>query len=737
MDFQNYLTISKNNSFIFQYTPTYGDDLQLKVQIYNKSINILYIYLTIYFFLIFGILRFFTNSIVSFFGVLLVSANELTYNTLLSAPNWDFIPKLFFLLSLFLILIFVPITEFLKKKTNHPIPTLIVYSIIMFTIIYPVFFVHYRFYSPILVILILAVIKKINIDFNTKLFMTLASIISLLLIKSPEYLESFFVSGFLKSSLLSKIGYSNPQVSLSVVNTDENIQLLIDKDYFRIFEFLGVFSSDIYEKVKFTLNFLLTNNIFFNAPSPNSFVSEYFYGYLYLNPASNLIFIVFLVLLGFYGFSFVHEKNYLSLNSQIFFILVLYFGITISFSRYQLNSFYHIQFIFIIIWFKLIKSFYRSRFTFHKNVMFCGVAIFLSLIISLVFSNNLIQKYTLNSLSKRVDNMKFDKFQFTVIRNQDQTASLILDQDPNLTNFVLKIQLNNECNSNVVRIRPTFVSTDESLSDIGLKNFEPEWLAIENLGFNHTTGIITGILAPSITKLNSAHLLKLNGFQTFTNDLKCIEKLEYSELDSNSKTIFAYTLILPKENDSYKNFNNFKTRSVELGRPIHNSSSTFSHIPVRDLCNNTRNAPFQNEKFTLISINLNLKTYLNTSRETLNKLELGCSSQGAFFAPISSYNIGNAVRNQIISIKSSSFRGNYIVVLVDTSEPGIFKKSEILGKENKIYIPSDGNYNLFLIQVIDDQNSMSYNLPKLDIYLSPLDNLSVIDIGYSKFLPKF
>jgi hypothetical protein len=162
-----------------------------------------------------------------------------------------------------------------------------------------------------------------------------------------------------------------------------------------------------------------------------------------------------------------------------------------------------------------------------------------------------------------------------------------------------------------------------------------------------------------------------------------------------------------------------------------------NHIPVRDLCNNIRKAPFQNEKFTLISKNLNLKTYLDTSREILSKLELGCSSQGAFLAPISSYDIGNAVRNQVISIKSSSFRGNYIVVLVDRSESNIFKTSEILGKENEIFIPSAGNYSLLVIQVIDDQNSITSILPKLDIYLSPTNNISTSDIGYSKLLPKF
>jgi hypothetical protein len=731
------LTISKNNSFIFQYTPTYGDDLQLKVQVYNKDINKLYIYLIIYFFLIFSILRIFTNSIVSFLGVILVSANELTYNTLLSAPNWDFLPKLFFLLSLLLILIFVPITDFIKKKTNHPIPTLIIYSITMFTIIYPVFFIHYRFYSPILVILIIVAIKKINVDFNTKLFMTLASIISLLLIKSPEYLESFFVSGFLKSSLLSKIGYSNPQVSLSVVNTDANIQLLIDKDYFKFFEFLGVFSSDIYEKVKFSLNFLLTNNVYFNAPSPNSFVSEYIYGYLFINPASDLTFIFLLVIFGLYLIGFAQKKNYLSLNSQIIFILIFYFGITISFSRYQLNSFYHIQFIFIIIWFKLIQSLFKSNLTFRKNVVLCGVTILLSIIVSFIFSSSLIQKYTLDRLNKRIDKINFEKFQFTTVRNQGQTVYLNLDHNTKLTSFILKIQLKDECNSNIVRIKPTFESFHESLGDSGLKNFEPEWLAIENLGSNHMPKIITGILAPSITKLNSESILRLEGFQTFANDLKCIESLEYNNLDSNSKSLFSYTLILPQANYQNKDLAHLKTRNAELGRSIFDKNLSLNHIPVRDLCNNIRKAPFQNEKFTLISKNLNLKTYLDTSREILSKLELGCSSQGAFLAPISSYDIGNAVRNQVISIKSSSFRGNYIVVLVDRSESNIFKTSEILGKENEIFIPSAGNYSLLVIQVIDDQNSITSILPKLDIYLSPTNNISTSDIGYSKLLPKF
>jgi hypothetical protein len=567
--------------------------------------------------------------------------------------------------------------------------------------------------------------------------MALASFISLLLIKSPDYLESFFVSGLLKSSLLSKIGYSNPQVSLSVVNTDANIQVLIDKDYFNFWEFLGIFSIDIYEKIKFSLNFLLTNNIFFNGPSSNSFISKYFYGYLFINPTSNIIFIILMLILVFFVLVFFKNRNYLELKNQIGLVLVLYFFLIISFSRYQLNSFYHVQFIFILIWLNLIQLAIKSRLRSLKNIKFYSVIITICFMTPFIFANNFIYNYTLNRINSKVKNIDFKKFEIKSVDNIGTKVFLNIDQDTNLSDFLLRIELNNKCNSNIVRIKPVYESDDEKIIKIGLPDFESEWLAVESLGASHTSKLVSGVLAPSLNKSNSSNFLKLKGFQTFVNELPCIKTLEYSELDTKSKSIFAYTLILENENTHNEDLNSFLPINFGIGRPLNYSKSIFDSIPVRDLCDDIRMPTFPNDKFPIVSSDFDLITKLSNSRDFLAKLELGCSSQGAFFSPISSYNIGNAVRNQIISIKSSGFRGNYIVVLVDSLESDIFKTSAILGKESKIFIPNDGNYNLFLIQVIDDQNSMSYSLPKLDIYLSPPDNLSISDIGYSKFLPKF
>ncbi len=713
------------------------DDLRSMVHINGTGTNRLYLYLAIYFCLIFSILRIFTNFIVSLIGVILVSANELTYNTLLSAPNWDFIPKLFFLLSLLLILLFAPISNFINKKTNNPIPILIVHSMIMFTIIYPVFFIHYRFYSPILILLILISINKIIVDFNTKLFMALASFISLLLIKSPDYLESFFVSGFLKSSQLSKIGYINPQVSLSVVNTDANIQLLIDKDYFNFFEFLGIFSYDIYEKIKFTLNFLLTNNIIFNGPSSNSFMSKYFYGYVFVNPASDIIFIILMMILGLFCISFFKNRNYLKLENQISYVLVLYFFIIISFSRYQLNSFFHVQFIFVLIWFKLIKSLVKSRFRLLKNFKVYGVIFVICILASYILTNNFIYNYTLTKLNSRVDDINFKKFQIESVTTEGSKVFLKVNPDTNISNFLLKIELNNNCISNVVRFKPVYGSGDKKYITGDLRDFENEWMAIENMGASHTSKLVTGILAPSLKKMNSKNFLELEGFQTFASELDCIKTIEYSELDVKSKSLFSYTLILTNERTRINDLNYFLPRSVEIGRPINYSNSMFDSSPVRDLCDDIRSPTGLFNKFPIFSNNFDLISKLASSRDFFTKLELGCASQGAFFSNISSFDIGKAVRNQVVSVKSSGFRGNYLMVLVDKSESYIFKTSEILGAETKIIIPQSGNYNLYMIQVIDDQNSMSYIIPKLDINLSSPSNISIDRIDSFRLLPKF
>ena len=732
-DFKNFYILSKRNSYIFQYTPTFIDLLQINVQIFEKDFFKLIIYLITYCILVFLILKIFTNIYIALLGTVFVSSNELTFNTLLSAPDWDFLPKLFFLLSLLLILIFVPIANHIYLKLKNPIGILFIFGIIMFTIIYPVFFIHYRFYSPILIFLILITIMKLNTDFNLKIFLYLSSILSLLFIKSPEYLESFFISGFLKSSLLSKFGYSNPQHSLSVVNTDENIQTLIDNGYFHFLDFIGIFSSDIFEKVKFTLNFLLTNNLFNNSSASTSIISRNFYGYLFLNPSSVYLFSFLLTVLVAYFFTFLKNKQYLKITNQISGTLLLYFLIIITFSRYQLNSFFHIQFFFIVIWYTVFKFLIEFKFNIYKNVVLFIFIFLISLSIPQIFTNKYIEKYFESKIYQKISHLNFKSFEYTEVKKSRNEVYLKIKEKNEFNNFILKLNVNNKCKSNVVRIKPIYDLKSNESQLKNLKNFETTWIGIENIGLNQSAELVTGVLAPSLKNLNAQQDLFLTGFLTFENDLNCISSLQHTEVNDTSRFVFSYTSLYPNYN--FQNFNEGDSLIVKVldKKPFQHSEI----FPIRDLCDELRTPAFQNPKLDYFKKNLFLTYKLNEDRKTLNQLQLGCGSQGAFYSLVNKYKIGDAARNQVLKIVSSYFIGNYLLTLVDNSESKIFKTSKLLKNVTYITIPDDGDYDLFLIQMIDDQNSVNFYFPKINMSISNNINLNLSTKNYSRLLPKF
>jgi hypothetical protein len=734
-DFNQFLEDSKSTSFIKQYTPTYIDNLQLEIQLNNNLQYVLSLLLLSFIFLNYLILKLYTNLIFASIGTFLISANNLTYNTLLSAPYWDFYPRLFFLLSLVLIIFFVTFVNNFTKKNKNPIPIILTFLIILFTIIYPVFFIHYRFYSPILVILLITSISYLTIDFNLKIFFIMSSIASTLMIKSPEYLESFFVSGLLKSSLLSKHGYYNSQISLSIVNTDENVQLLIDEKYFKLIEFLGLFSQDIFFKFIYSLNYLLTNNIFFNSKSQDSYIARNIYGKIVLNPTSPVLSIGLISIFLFLIFYYALNVKRIDFKLQFYFILMIYILFTLTFSRYQLNTFFHIQFIFIVTIYLLLKIIFSKNLFKTKYFLILASSITLSIIILSIFNFKLIQKTFLNNVMNQVNSIKFEEFSFDKMPSDESSAILKIKNTPKLFDILLNVELKDYCNSNIIRLKPIYNFSINAGKNSSQINFINEWIAIENTGKNKNAKFFTGILAPSSTANRIITKANLVGFKTFNKDLGCIKNIAFKSLNKDNKKLFSYSFLQSNLKTKLK----FKTLdNIEINtKSIRKLSSDYNNIkvyPVRDICDELRTPTFTNAKSTLYSNDIKLKNYLEESKIFFKALELGCPSQGSFFIKTETFYIGKVKRNNYIQIATKPVAGNFIAVLVDISESSIFKNSETISAKSNLIIPSDGIYYLHIIQVIDDQNSLIYEIPKLDVELI---KGTIFQKNELRLLPKF
>jgi hypothetical protein len=223
----------------------------------------------------------------------------------------------------------------------------------------------------------------------------------------------------------------------------------------------------------------------------------------------------------------------------------------------------------------------------------------------------------------------------------------------------------------------------------------------------------------------------------------CINSLGYTEISEKSRNLFSYSLLFPKLNlpptemyffSEWRNkfYTDLKILASSLNLAFE-SKRELKPFPLNSnfICSDSPIPKWENPKFSLFDLSRDYQKF--DSKLLLSGMEIGCPTQGSLLSYVQKFSIGDLQRNQVILVESSVVSGNFLVVLVNVSESLIFKSTEIL-KTTSIVVPTNGVYDLHLIQVLDDQNSTTFSYPTVKISIS--ENVKILK-NFSRLLPKY
>jgi hypothetical protein len=343
----------------------------------------------------------------------------------------------------------------------------------------------------------------------------------------------------------------------------------------------------------------------------------------------------------------------------------------------------------------------------------------------------------------QLNNVEFDSVDYKKVNLDNNLIFFELTKPIKSDDFLLKMISTNRCQSNIVRIKPVWDLDSTFLKSKGsFVSFLPEWIAVENVGFNQSSELYSGVKAPSVN-YDETKKLDLLGFLTMKDEEDCINSLGYTEISEKSRNLFSYSLLFPKLNlpptemyffSEWRNkfYTDLKILASSLNLAFE-SKRELKPFPLNSnfICSDSPIPKWENPKFSLFDLSRDYQKF--DSKLLLSGMEIGCPTQGSLLSYVQKFSIGDLQRNQVILVESSVVSGNFLVVLVNVSESLIFKSTEIL-KTTSIVVPTNGVYDLHLIQVLDDQNSTTFSYPTVKISIS--ENVKILK-NFSRLLPKY